>query len=106
MISTKSFSDIFLGCSRIVEKMLMYYPDYINLKKDDDGYSLIHVAAANSQLEMLSLLLQQVCCFFPAEITDPIITTRCIPIAFSILPQRSVFIFLFSLHIISVPLLL
>ena len=38
----------------------MYYPNLINLQKEDDGYSLIHVAAANAQFDILNLLLQQV----------------------------------------------
>lgn len=49
-------------CFRIVELMLMYYPNYINLQKEGDGYSLVHMAATNRQTEMMELLLQQVSC--------------------------------------------
>ena len=38
----------------------MYFPQHINLQKEDDGYSLIHMATANGRHEVLELLLQQV----------------------------------------------
>ena len=56
----------FQSC-RIVEKMLMYYPNYVNLQKKDNGYSLLHTTAASMifpgsirQYEMMELILQQV----------------------------------------------
>lgn len=53
-------ASIIIGYCRIVEKMLMYYPEYVNLQKEDDGFALVHMAAANKQFEILHLLLQQV----------------------------------------------
>ena len=40
--------------------MLMYFPEHINLQKEDDGYSLLHVAAANGRLCAAELIAQQV----------------------------------------------
>ena len=37
----------------------MYYPECVNLQKEDDGFGLVHMAAANMH-EILELLLQQV----------------------------------------------
>ena len=40
--------------------MLMYFPEHINLQKVDNGYSLLHVAAANGRLCAAELIAQQV----------------------------------------------
>ena len=45
---------------RIVERMLMHFPEHINFQKEDDGYSPLHVAVANKHLDVLELFLQQV----------------------------------------------
>ncbi|CAI8023106.1 E3 ubiquitin-protein ligase mib1 [Geodia barretti] len=55
------------GHYQIVEKILMYFPQHINLQKEDDGYSLIHMATANGRHEVLELLLQQDSCKINAK---------------------------------------
>ena len=47
---------------RSIERMLMYFPEHINLQKEDDGYSLLHIAAANSStcISTVELIARQV----------------------------------------------
>ena len=51
---------VFLCGSRAVEQMIIHRPDLINFTKED-GYSPLHMAAANNRVDIADFLAQQVC---------------------------------------------
>ena len=51
---------VFVCGSRAVEQMIIHRPDLINFTKKD-GYSPLHVAAANNRVHIADFLAQQVC---------------------------------------------
>ena len=53
-----SFSVLFTVCSAL-EHFARKYPQYIDLKKDD-GYTALHLAALNDNLDALTALLDMV----------------------------------------------
>ena len=45
-----------------MEAIVRYYPEHVNLKKDD-GYTSLHVAALNDHSDYVALLASHVCEF-------------------------------------------